>query len=61
MYDDRTFARILQQDREDETKRRRLIREAERARAAERHQGSGYPHAVQAQDHRHPSPTRRAA
>lgn len=40
MVDDRLFARILRQDREDEREKRRLIREAERARAADRFQGT---------------------
>lgn len=61
MYDDRAFARILQQDREDEIKKRRLIREAERARAVEESEGQKVAQTVQAQSQRHSGPRRRAA
>ena len=61
MYDDRMFARVLLQDREDEFEKRRLIREAERARAAERSQGQKPSKPVQAQTQQHPGPTQRAA
>lgn len=61
MYDDRLFARVLRQDYESELEKRRLIREAERARTAEESEGQKLAQVVQAQSQRHSGPTRRAA
>lgn len=61
MFDDRMFARVLRQECEDELEKRRLIREAERVRAAEESEGQKLAQAVQPQSQRHSGPTRRAA
>lgn len=61
MFDDRMFARVLRQDHESELEKRRLIREVERARAAEESEGHKLAQAVQAQSQRHSGPTPRAA
>lgn len=61
MFDDRMFAWVLRQDREDERERRRLIQEAERARAVEESGGETIVQAVRAQSQRQSAARRPAA